>query len=136
MWSVGCTLFELATGKILFPGRSNNGMLRVMMDLLGKFPKKMLRKGQFTNVHFDHSFNFLQQDIDKISQKSIVRTISITKPTNTLKARLGIPTGSAEDLEDHAAFLDLLEKCLNLDPVRRISVTDALMHPFITGWRN
>jgi serine/threonine protein kinase len=32
MWSVGCVLYELFTGKILFPGRTNNEMLKVMMD--------------------------------------------------------------------------------------------------------
>jgi serine/threonine-protein kinase PRP4 len=28
-------------------------------------------------------------------------------------------------------FVDLLEKCLQLDPVKRISPNDALRHPFI-----
>jgi serine/threonine-protein kinase PRP4 len=74
--------------------------------------------------------------VDKISQKSITRTVSIIKPIKTLKERVGPPTGSAEDKEDHAAFVDLLEQCLHLDPQRRISVSDALCHPFITGWRN
>lgn len=32
MWSVGCVIYELFTGKILFPGRSNNEMLKLMMD--------------------------------------------------------------------------------------------------------
>lgn len=32
MWSVGCVLYELFTGKILFPGRTNNEMLKQMMD--------------------------------------------------------------------------------------------------------
>ena len=44
MWSVGCVLFELFTGKILFPGQSNNTMLKLMMDVKGPFPKKMLKK--------------------------------------------------------------------------------------------
>jgi serine/threonine protein kinase len=44
MWSVGCVLYELFTGKILFPGRSNNEMLKLMMDVKGPFPKKMLKK--------------------------------------------------------------------------------------------
>ena len=38
IWSAGCTLFELYTGKILFPGRSNNQMLRLMMECRGRFP--------------------------------------------------------------------------------------------------
>lgn len=28
MWSIGCVLYELFTGRILFPGRTNNDMLR------------------------------------------------------------------------------------------------------------
>lgn len=44
MWSVGCCLYELYTGKVLFPGPSNNDMLRLHMELKGPFPKKMLRK--------------------------------------------------------------------------------------------
>ena len=31
VWSVGCTLFELYTGKILFPGKTNNHMLKLMV---------------------------------------------------------------------------------------------------------
>ena len=53
MWSIGCVLYELYTGKILFPGRSNNEMLKLMMDVQGPFPKKMLRKGAFADRHFD-----------------------------------------------------------------------------------
>ncbi len=53
MWSIGCVVYELYTGKILFPGRSNNEMLKLMMDVGGVFPKKMLRKGAFADRHFD-----------------------------------------------------------------------------------
>jgi serine/threonine-protein kinase PRP4 len=69
MWSVGCTLYELYTGKILFPGRSNNQMLKLMMELKGKFSNKTLRKGQFTKQHFDDDFNFLYHEMDRISNK-------------------------------------------------------------------
>lgn len=47
MWSVGCCLYELYTGKILFPGGTNNGMLWLHMELKGPFPKKMLRKVRY-----------------------------------------------------------------------------------------
>ena len=40
MWSVGCVLYELFTGKILFPGRTNNEMLKLMMDV--KVPPRTL----------------------------------------------------------------------------------------------
>lgn len=69
VWSVGCTLYELYTGKILFPGRSNNQMLKHIMDVKGRFSAKMLRKGQFTEQHFDDQFNFLSQEVDKLTNK-------------------------------------------------------------------
>ncbi|CAN1296371.1 Serine/threonine-protein kinase PRP4 homolog, partial [Linum perenne] len=47
IWSVGCCLYELYTGKVLFPGSTNNDMLRLHMELKGPFPKKMLKKVSF-----------------------------------------------------------------------------------------
>lgn len=47
IWSVGCCLYELYTGKVLFPGATNNDMLRFHMELKGPFPKKMLRRVRF-----------------------------------------------------------------------------------------
>lgn len=44
MWSVGCTLYELYTGKILFPGSSNNHMIKLAMDLKGKMPNKVKKQ--------------------------------------------------------------------------------------------
>jgi len=31
------------------------------------------------------------------------------------------------------SFIDLLDKCLALDPARRITPKEALIHPFIRG---
>ena len=67
VWSVSCSLFELYTGKILFPGKTNNQMISLMMGLKGKIPHKVLKKGQFTSKHFDEDLNFLQEDTDKIT---------------------------------------------------------------------
>uniref|UniRef100_A0A7M4DX82 Serine/threonine-protein kinase PRP4 homolog n=1 Tax=Crocodylus porosus TaxID=8502 RepID=A0A7M4DX82_CROPO len=49
MWSVGCTLYELYTGKILFPGKTNNHMLKLAMDLKGKMPNKQVYVRQSSN---------------------------------------------------------------------------------------
>ncbi|XP_062192425.1 uncharacterized protein LOC133895914 isoform X2 [Phragmites australis] len=69
MWSVGCCLYELYTGEILFPGKSNNDMLRRHMELKGPFPKKMLRKGAFTMQHFDRYLNFHATEEDPVTKK-------------------------------------------------------------------
>ncbi|CAJ0760598.1 22729_t:CDS:10, partial [Entrophospora sp. SA101] len=135
MWSVGCTLYELYTGKILFPGRSNNQMLKLMMELKGKFSNKILRKGQFVDQHFDQDLNFLYHETDRISNKEVVKPIVFTKPTRDLKARLLSKTSHMAEEETRLlnAFVDLLEKCLNLNPEKRLTVREALMHPFVTG---
>lgn len=67
MWSVGCTLFELYTGKILFPGRSNNQMLLLMMELKGRFNSKMVKKAQFGVNYFDEMGGFESIEQDKVT---------------------------------------------------------------------
>lgn len=59
VWSVGCTLFELFTGKILFPGENNNQMLRLMMELRGRMYPKYYKRGQMWLRHFDDRDNFV-----------------------------------------------------------------------------
>lgn len=59
LWSIAVTLFELYTGKIMFPGKSNNQMLKYMMDLRGKLPNKVIRRAFFKDKHFDQNCNFL-----------------------------------------------------------------------------
>lgn len=74
LWSVAVTLYEVYTGKIMFAGKSNNQMLKFMMDLKGKFPNKMVRKAQFKDQHFDQNCNFLYHEIDKVTQRDKVRS--------------------------------------------------------------
>lgn len=69
LWSVGCTLFEIYTGKILFPGKTNNEMLKLMMDVKGKMPNKVIRKGMCKDEHFDMNGNFINREIDKVTGK-------------------------------------------------------------------
>eukprot|EP00252_Welwitschia_mirabilis_P011909 TRINITY_DN2648_c0_g1_i1.p1 TRINITY_DN2648_c0_g1~~TRINITY_DN2648_c0_g1_i1.p1 ORF type:complete len:1047 (+),score=254.89 TRINITY_DN2648_c0_g1_i1:971-4111(+) len=130
IWSVGCCLFELYVGRILFPGLSNNDMLKYHMELKGPFPKKMLRKGEFTAQHFDHDFNFHVCEEDPVSKKMTKRPmVNIKhKDLNTL-----IPKSPGEDPKMLASFKDLLDKIFILEPDKRITVSQALSHPFITG---
>jgi serine/threonine-protein kinase PRP4 len=67
VWSIGCTLYELYTGKILFPGRSNNQMLLLMMELKGRFNSKMIKKAKFGDVFFDEMGAFVNVDKDRVN---------------------------------------------------------------------
>ena len=67
MWSVGCTLYELYSGKILFPGRSNNHMLLLMMELKGRFNSKMIKKAKFGDMYFDDLGAFQSVEKDRVT---------------------------------------------------------------------
>ncbi|XP_031497264.1 uncharacterized protein LOC116262239 [Nymphaea colorata] len=105
IWSVGCCLYELYTGKVLFPGPSNNGMLRLHMELKGPFHKKMLRKA--------------------------VKRLLVNIKANDFSSLISSYTG--EDPKMLANFIDLLDRIFVLDPEKRLTVSQALSHPFITG---
>ena len=75
MWSIGCTLYELYTGKILFTGDSNNQMLKAIMEIRGKFSPKLYKRGQLSQLHFDDLGNFISIEQDKVLDK--VRYYSI-----------------------------------------------------------
>ncbi|NP_001091334.1 pre-mRNA processing factor 4B L homeolog [Xenopus laevis] len=88
MWSVGCTLYELYNGKILFPGKTNNHMLKLAMDLKGKMPNKMIRKGVCKDQHFDANLNFMYIEVDKVTEREKVTVMSTINPTKDLSADL------------------------------------------------
>ncbi|KAI8539159.1 hypothetical protein RHMOL_Rhmol09G0159900 [Rhododendron molle] len=118
IWSVGCCLFELYAGKVLFPGATNNDMLRLHMELKGPFPKKMIRKGGFTEQHFDQDLNFLATEEDPVTKKTIKRLIPSIKPKDIGAI---VTSSPGEDLKMLANFRDLLEKVFVLDPDKRIT---------------
>jgi serine/threonine-protein kinase PRP4 len=133
VWSVGCTLYELFTGKILFTGRTNNQMLRSIMDCRGKFTTKMLRRAQFASLHFDEMANFRSVEQDKLTGKDTVKTLSFAKPSRDLRTRLLGASKGMDDAEvrELGLFVDLLERCLALNPEKRCTPVEALKHPFI-----
>uniref|UniRef100_UPI003AB0E7D8 pre-mRNA processing factor 4Bb isoform X3 n=1 Tax=Centroberyx gerrardi TaxID=166262 RepID=UPI003AB0E7D8 len=132
MWSVGCTLYELYTGKILFPGSSNNHMIKLAMDLKGKMPNKMIRKGLFKDQHFDQNLNFLYIEVDKVTEREKVTVMSTINPTKDLLTDMVGGQRLPEDQRKKVMQLkDLIDGTLMLDPAKRISINQALQHPFI-----
>lgn len=134
VWSIGCTLFELYTGKILFTGRNNNQMLRSIMECRGKYPPKLLRRGSMSHLYFDDMLNFHSTEEDKITGRPVTRIMDFKKPTRDLKTRLmGKGTRGMSDVEakDLTLFVDFLDRCLSLNPEKRCTPSEALKHPFL-----
>ena len=133
LWSVGTTIYELTTGKIMFPGHSNNQMLKLFMELKGKIPNKLVRKGQFRAQHFDDQCNFLSHETDKVTQKDKVTVMPVVTKTRSLSQELR--GGERLSPENHARvtnLIDLLDKVHMIDPHKRPTISDCLSHPFIT----
>lgn len=126
IWSIGCTLYELYTGKILFPGRHNNEMLKLIQQVKGKIPNKLIKRGQFSNIYFTDSDKFLSLEIDLYDKKEYIKELDIQgTPCKDLSTLI---KGSNEEI---VAFKDFLEKLLYLDPNKRLTALEALCHPFI-----
>jgi serine/threonine-protein kinase PRP4 len=70
MWSLGATLFEIYTGKILFPGLTNNDMLRLMIKMKGKVSNWMVSKGKFSSRHFTEQGIFISAK-EEAANKSV-----------------------------------------------------------------
>ena len=132
LWSVGCCLYELFTGNIAFPGRSNNHMLKLMLELKGPVPKKLLKKALFKDNHYDHLGVFSVVEEDPVTKKTIRRLIRDAKPTKDL-AKIFLRDEDMNDGERKKALqlADLLNQIFNIDPEKRMTVGEALQHPFI-----
>ena len=137
MWSIGCTLYELYTGRILFNGSDNNNMLRVIQECRGKLPNRLIKKSQLAGNYFDEQFIFHGLERDKMTGNVVPKPMHFSQGVTgkDLKSRLSANTKKMDtnQLKLHSAFVDLLDKCLQLDPEKRIKPKDALRHPFVSG---
>ncbi|KAG2382799.1 hypothetical protein C9374_004766 [Naegleria lovaniensis] len=103
IWSVGCIMAELLGRKPFFPGNNYLHQLDLILDVLGT-PKDEDIKGCEKGV------NYLKQ-LPRRAGKDF-RTI--------------FPNASP-------AALDLLKKMLHFNPVKRITVEQALEHPYLAN---
>jgi len=106
MWSVGCILAELITGRVLFKGENYIQQIRFIVDILGK-PK-------------DTSF------VTKTEAKKYLDTL----PEAPKRPLLSIMRYDDEDA------LDLLSKLLEIDPSKRITAAEAIVHPYLRAFHD
>jgi serine/threonine-protein kinase PRP4 len=105
-------------------------MIKLHMDLKGKIPNKVLKRGRFSAQHFevDDNCNFLQQKKDASQDGIVVRSVIVgIKAVQDVKHKIGGSGG-----EEERRFIDFLERALNLVPERRMTILEAVRHPFIS----
>lgn len=110
VWSVGCIFAELLARAPLFPGEDYIAQLRLICDKLGK-P--------------------LERDLDFVSSERAKRFM------NSLPSKPALPLSEIfPSYKKDKEPLDLLKKMLEFHPDRRVSVEEALEHPFLASLHN
>ena len=160
IWSAGCTLCELFTGEVTFPGNSNNDMLKYIQSMKGHIPHKLIknhiksyiemgREPYFTD---DYKFKYPTLVIHTAFHYIIYRIRSRTQPSLNMKnspnQQFALKMYCWRQREllkiDNVvyffisviflvirSFADFLEKCFMINPAKRITPQDALRHPFL-----
>ncbi|PON62378.1 Serine/threonine protein kinase [Parasponia andersonii] len=105
IWSVGCILMEIIRREPLFPGRDYVQQLILITELLGS-PD-------------DSDLGFLRSDN---ARKYVKQLPHVSKQSFAQK----FPNVSPE-------AIDLAEKMLVFDPCKRITVDEALNHPYLSS---
>lgn len=123
LWSVGCVLLELFTGKALFPTHHNSEHLAMMSCTLGPFPDTMVRRA---DPYMQKYFVLGADDV-----RGPAWPVGTT-PEGRMKSRRRVPRLSELVIErkGDANFLDLLQKLLTFEPNCRYTSQEALQHPF------
>ena len=122
IWSLGCIMFELATGNPLFPGSSEAELMILFCELLGLPPIHFLKK----SPRVSHFFTIRSDDYELLRTHDRKGTTRLPG-TRSIEAILGSDAGSAS--EKHL-LVDLIKKCLQWEPDKRIKPADALKHPY------
>jgi len=157
VWALGATLFELFCGRVLFPGETNNDMLRLIHEAVGRIPKAMVRRHcevyktrlerepHFESMSEDSSseFRFKQHERDPVTGSVIRRLVRVAErpsPRQSVKG-LVIAKGLETVTEDQTLLLDFadaLEACLAIDPHHRLDPRKAMMEttssPFFSSF--
>jgi len=103
VWSVGCIFAELLGRKPLFPGKDVYKQIELILDIKGTPSSEEIAA------------------IPSEKVRAYVESLPFKKGTSLSEL---YPTASV-------AGIDLLDKMLAFDPKKRITVTQALSHPFL-----
>uniref|UniRef100_A0AAR2KRR3 Stress-activated protein kinase JNK n=1 Tax=Pygocentrus nattereri TaxID=42514 RepID=A0AAR2KRR3_PYGNA len=117
IWSVGCILAEMVRHKILFPGRDYIDQWNKVIEQLGTPSQEFLMKlNQSVRTYVENRPRYAGYSFEKLFPDVLFPADSEHSKLKASQAR------------------DLLSKMLVIDASKRISVDEALQHPYINVW--
>ncbi|XP_010632567.1 mitogen-activated protein kinase 12 isoform X1 [Fukomys damarensis] len=102
IWSVGCIMAEMITGKILFKGNDHLDQLKEIMKVTGTPPAEFVQKLQSAEAK-----NYMK-GLPELEKKDFASVLTNASPM----------------------AVNLLEKMLVLDAEQRVTAGEALAHPY------
>uniref|UniRef100_A0AAY4CI61 dual-specificity kinase n=1 Tax=Denticeps clupeoides TaxID=299321 RepID=A0AAY4CI61_9TELE len=115
VWSLGCILIEYYLGLTLFQTHDSKEHLAMMERVLGPIPGHMLQKTRKRRfVHHDR----LDWDEHSASGRYVRKHCKPLKQYMSAKS------------SDHDQLFDLIQKMMEFDPSKRMTLEEAIRHPF------
>ncbi|KAG8198245.1 hypothetical protein JTE90_021502 [Oedothorax gibbosus] len=130
MWSLGCILAELLTGYPLLPGEDEGDQLACMIELLGMPHYKVLEQAKRAKT-FINSKGYPRYCTATVNAEGK----TVLSGGRSRRGKLRGPPASKDWVRalrgcDDVLFIDFLKRCLEWDPMLRITPASALRH----GW--
>uniref|UniRef100_A0A8C5H177 Stress-activated protein kinase JNK n=1 Tax=Gouania willdenowi TaxID=441366 RepID=A0A8C5H177_GOUWI len=117
VWSVGCIVAEVIRGSVLFPGTDHIDQWNKVIEQLGTPSQDFLMKlNQSVRTYVENRPRYAGYSFEKLFPDVLFPADSDHNKLKASQAR------------------DLLSKMLVIDASKRISVDEALQHPYINVW--
>uniref|UniRef100_A0A8C8INT8 Stress-activated protein kinase JNK n=1 Tax=Oncorhynchus tshawytscha TaxID=74940 RepID=A0A8C8INT8_ONCTS len=117
VWSIGCIMAEMVRGSVLFPGTDHIDQWNKVIEQLGTPSQEFLMKlNQSVRTYVENRPRYAGYTFEKLFPDVLFPADSEHNKLKASQAR------------------DLLSKMLVIDASKRISVSEALQHPYINVW--
>jgi len=119
VWSIGCIVFEMALGKTVFQTHEDREHLAMMERVVGRFPTRMARESRvkyFRRGILDWDPGSLNGQFVRQNCKPLMDNIPGEKVD--------------DEKEDWVNMFNLIRKMFIYEPNRRLTLPEAVRHPF------
>lgn len=124
IWSLGCILYELLTGKVLFPYRTVQENLAKALAINKTSDFKVFQEGR-RRKNYINGYGLLAIS-DQLERGVDVNSTEVVVPVKGFELFADLTFN-----KENVVLLEFIKQCLALDPAKRLRVEDALIHSFI-----